>query len=184
MNKNHTKSIFYLSIIVTLLAVGAFAVLFKIISKNEHTSLVLSTLDDKMIKKENSSALTSKLAEIDAIKKTIKGYFVDTTAIDSFIDYLEKLGLGFGITVKVENFEMSSVDKNILNVEISSKGTFDDMMRVTKLIENAPYQINVKRVSLAKSLAGNIEEIEGVKQPVTGTVWQLNIKFSVVTSTK
>lgn len=185
MKKNHTKLIFYTSIIVTLLAIGAFVVIFKIIiNKNEHTSIVLSTLDDKMIKKQNSSALTSRLAEIETIEKTLKGYFVDTAQIDSFIDYLEKLGLGFGTVIKVENFEMSSVDKSILNVEISSKGTFDNMMRVVKLVENAPYQIDVKKVSLVKLLGEAIEEIEGVKQVQTGPIWQLNITFSVLTSTK
>jgi len=185
MNNRHTKIIFYLSIITTLLAVGAFIFLFKIIiDKNEHTSVVQSTLNDKMIKKQNNKELANKLAEIDNTQKTIDSYFVDPTRIDSFVEYLEKLGSPFGALVKVENFEISSGEKNILKVEISSEGTFANMMRIIKLVENAPYQTHVKQVSLVKSSDMPNQDPKILKDSDTGSIWQVNIVFNILTSAK
>lgn len=185
MNNKHTKIIFYLSIITTLLAVGAFIFLFKIIiNKNEHTSVVMTTLSDKMIKKQNNKELTNKLTEIDNMQKTIDGYFVDPNHIDSFIEYLEKIGAPFGVTIKVENFEISLTEKNILVVELSSKGTFTNMMRIIKLIENAPYQTHVKKVSLVKLTDIEIQDPKAIKETSGNLLWQVNIIFSILTSAK
>ncbi len=175
MSKNNTKIIFFSSIITVLLSVGAFVFIFKIIAnKNEHTSAVIATLNQKIINKENNSALANKITEIENTKKIIDSYFVDTNHIDTFIEYLEGLGSGFGVVTKVKNFEVLQNDKSILAVDLSSDGSFADVMRIIKLIENSPYQTRIKRVSLTKAPDTQTEV----------SLWQVNISFNILTSNK
>lgn len=172
MSKNSTKIIFFSSIITVLISVAVFILIFKIIAnKNEHTSAIANTLNQKIINKENNKSIANRITEIENTKRIIDSYFVDTNHIDTFIEYLESLGSGFGVTTKVKNFEISQNDKSTLTVELSSNGDFDGVMRIIKLVENAPYQTHIKRISLVKVTEVNNQDISS---------WQVNISFNIL----
>ncbi len=152
MKKNSTKLIFYFSIFALLLAVGVLVLFFRVIAhKNEHASAVLVTLDSKIKNKQDSETLKNKIEELDKVHETLGSYFIDATRIDSFIEYLEKLGSDVGVGIKVNDFENSLDENNVLLVELSATGKFTDVMRIIKLIENAPYQTKITKDFLTKS---------------------------------
>ena len=85
MKKNHTKLIFYISIVSMLIAIAVLIIFFKIVeNKNKHISAVTTTIEKKISDKEHGEAIASKLAEVDTIYSNVKSHFVDSTQIDSF----------------------------------------------------------------------------------------------------
>ncbi len=183
MLKNRTNLILILSIILTLASVGTLIFIFKIIeNKNQHTSKVIITLAEKIEKKENIDTLQKKIREIDGTKQLIDSYFVDPSKIDSFIDYLEKIGAGVGTDVKVEGFDATSQAKNILSVRLSIKGSFNNVIRTIMLLENAPYQITITKTNLNIENKTVTVDDQGNTKEISGTRWKANISFSVLMS--
>jgi Tfp pilus assembly protein PilO len=173
MRKNNTSLIFYLSILTLLLSAGAFVFFFKIIqNKNEHTATVLNTLQSKMAEKRNADELEKKIAEVKASKNVIDDYLVRPTQIDSFVDYLEKLGTTGNAAVTVKNVEISPKDKNIVIVGISINGSFSHVMQTLSLIENMPHSIHITSAYLNKQVAKAGE----------GQQWQADITFTILSA--
>jgi predicted O-linked N-acetylglucosamine transferase (SPINDLY family) len=188
MNKNRTTFILSLSIIVMILSLGTLVFFFKIIiNKNQHTSATLVALANKMERKNNIDSLTKKISEVELTQQTINGYFVDSTKIDSFIDYLEKLGASASTEVKVQNFDTPTA-KNQTNktlmVTISSTGTFTNVMRTLELLENAPYKIHITKTTFnLQPKVTAIDEKTGKPVPDSSTpIWQALISFSILIS--
>ena len=153
MKKNHTKLIFYISIVSMLIAIAVLIIFFKIVeNKNKHISAVTTTLKKKISDKEHGEAIASKLAEVDTIYSNVKSHFVDSTQIDSFVEYLEKIALDLGTSVKVENFEIPEAEKNTMLVRVSFAGDFTNVMKTIKLLENTPYQTRITNFSILKNL--------------------------------
>lgn len=188
MNKNRTTFILGLSITVMIFSLGALVFLFKIIiNKNQHTSATLVALANKMERKKNIDSLTKKNSEVELTQQTVNRYFVDSTKIDSFIDYLEKLGASASTEVKVQNFDIPTAknqSNKTLMVTISSKGTFTNVMRTIELLENAPYKIHITKTTFnLQPKVTTIDEKTGKPIPDSSTpIWQALISFSILIS--
>jgi hypothetical protein len=183
MYKNRTNLKLILSVLIMLLSFATLVFFWKIIeNKNVHTSKVLATLEDKIVKKSDASDLTKKVSEIDQLKVETKKHFVDSKSIDSFIGYLESLGADANTEVKVEGFDPMSTTKDHLTVRLSAKGTFSNIMRTIMLLENSPYQVHIKKTYINKgSPAVSLDEKGNAKYTQTNT-WQLDVTFSVLMS--
>ncbi len=183
MYKNRTTFMLILSILAMVVSITTLILFFKIIAnKNEHTSALSRSLVDKIAMKENADTLTKKIDEVENIKKIINAHFVDSTKIDSFIDYLEKLGISASTEVKVESFDTSKTEKNILSVTLSVNGTFSNVINTFKLLENSPYQIDVIRISLIEQPKSINKEIKTGNSASAGAPeWQSSVSFNVLT---
>lgn len=166
-----------------LVSVATFIFFLKIIAnKNEHTSAILVALANKVARKENKESLMKKISEVELTKETVGGFFVESTKIDSFIDYLEKLGASINTEVKVEDFDISETDKNTLLVKLSTKGSFSNVMRMILLLENAPYQIHITSTSLEQQSRPVTIDETGNSTSTGASIWKGTISFSILTS--
>ena len=182
MYKNRTTLTLIISSIVMIISIITLIFFFKIIAnKNTHTSAVLTTLAEKMAKKNNIEVVRNKINEVDQTKNLISNYFVDSSKIDSFIDYLEKLGSSVGTEVKVENFETTN-NKNSLSVRVTCLGTFSGIMNTILLLENAPYEIHITRASINQQLQPTSSTNDKPIKKSSAPMWQANISFTILTS--
>jgi hypothetical protein len=184
MKKNNTILILILSIIATIISILVFIFFLKIIeNKNQHASVVLTTLQDKMTQKENSKINASKITETKLIEDTINSYFVDPDRIDTFVSYLEGIGSSFSSIVSVESIEIPQKTKNIISVKLSITGTFEEIMKTIAFLENIPYQVNITQIYLNKNAnqvsSDNIKAPTQTKIPKV-TIWQANISFNIL----
>lgn len=184
MKRKKTILIFIFSIIATILAVCLFIFLLKVIkNKNEHTSVVFTTLEEKVIEKENALMFTKKITEIKSLQDSINSYFVDPNKVDTFVGYLEKIGGNVGGEVTVLSIEVPPKTKNIISFELSIKGTFEEVMKTITLLENIPYQIDITQAYLNKDIIqGTQGDVKTVPQEKTsGTpAWQADISFNIL----
>lgn len=183
MYKKRTTLTLILSMLAMVISIATLVLFFKIIAnKNEHTSALSRSLVDKIAMKENADTLIKNIDEVENIKKIINEHFVDSTKIDSFIDYLEKLGVSASTEVKVESFDTSKTEKNILSVTLSINGKFSNIINTIKLLENAPYQIHIIRTSLIEQSKSISKEIKTGDNVSIGTPeWQASVSFNVLT---
>lgn len=169
MKKNRTILIFIISIITTVLAICVFIFFLKVIkNKNQHTSVVLSTLSDKLKEKENATMFATKIQEIKSLQNSINERFVKTDKIDTFVEYLEEIGKSFGTEVSVEKIEVPPTKKNLIAIQISIIGTFSNVIKTMSFIENIPYQVNVTELYLNQNTDKEIQ------------TWQADMSFNVV----
>lgn len=181
MNHNHTNLILIISIVVFLVSIAVFIFFFKVIeNKNEHTSRVLVTLAEKMSDKKNAETLLSKLAELDGVMNTINNSFVDQGKIDTFVDYLEKLGVDNGVELTVKNIEISPKEEKTIVVKISTSGNFNNTMKTLYLLENIPYNVSISQAFVNKEIK-EIEEKDGEdKKGDRPVVWHADITFNIL----
>lgn len=175
MKKNNTTFILIVSIIVTIISILLFVFFLGIIkNKNQHTSTVLITLQDKLKEKEDSIINASKITEINLIRESINNYFVDSNKIDVFVDYLEEMGSGFSSKVSVKSIETSQKVKDIISIKLSITGSFGAVMRTISFLENIPYQINITQIYFNKN-----EKQNGAKASSL-PVWQADVTFNIL----
>lgn len=181
MYKSKTTIMALLSLITTLAVIGVLVFFFVIIKhKNEHTSAVLTTLENKIQKKKNIHTLSDKIAEVEPIRSTLNSYFVNPGEIDSFVGYLENLGTESGAPVKVESVEISPLTKNTIIVQISSEGDFSNVLQALALLENAPYTITIQQSYINKRMQTVTETVKGVQKSKQVPIWHSDITFTLL----
>jgi hypothetical protein len=187
MKKKNTKIMLIVSILVALLTILAFVFFFKVIgNKNEHASKVLVTLADKVADKENAEILTKKFTELESTYQNLNNYFIDSSKIDTYVDYLEKLGIENNTELAVKNVEVSSQDKNMINFKILITGDFSNVMKVIYLLENTPYRVNLTQSFINKETKVTEEIIKATKgnketkKEITTSVWLADVSFSIL----
>lgn len=183
MNKLKTN-LFLISSVVALLASASVMVFFfKIIqNKNEHTSNVLSVMEEKILRKNNKDAILEKFNEINEKHEVINSYFVDQAHMDIFVEYLEKIGVDSGVDLSVKSIEVAKKEKNTVYVKTSFSGKLQNVMNTVALIENAPYQIRATSFYLNKDtdlVQTTKTEKPLIKEP---TIWKADLMFSVLSS--
>lgn len=127
-------------------------------------------------------SLVEKVNKVSEISDTINSYFVNSKEVDSFINYLENLGASAGVELEVENFDVSATSKDILNVTISTKGSFSNTIKALILIENAPYKINITKTFLDKSSESSNPDPKDPQKQINTSFWRSEISFNVLTS--
>jgi hypothetical protein len=186
MNKKHTTFILMISIFIAFCAIFAFIFFLRTIqNKNEHISKVLLTLSEKMEDKKNTDILNSKFVELESIQHKINNYFIDPNKIDTFVDFLEKLGLNNNTELVIKNVEILSKKKNGIFVKVLITGDFTDVMKVVYLLENLSFNVNLNQVFINKESRVVENEIESIgedeKKEKMISFWQADVSFDVLT---
>jgi hypothetical protein len=181
MKKSQTTSILIFSVITTVLVVGLFVFCLRVIkNKNQHTSAVLLTLQEKIKEKENATMFAEKVSEIQNTKELIGNYFVDSNRIDAFVGYLEDFSVVTGANVTVKGIEILKDDKKNISFKLEIVGTFQDVMESITLLENIPYQVDILQVYLNKNIE-QVQDTSNVKvKSLKIPTWQADIAFNIL----
>lgn len=184
MSRKKTTLILIISIITTILAVAVLVLFFRIINnKNIHTSSVLSTLDQKMEEKENIEILQEKIFEIEETRDNLSNHLFNSEFIDTFVSYIEDLGASVGTQISVVGIESIKNEKNLMQIKISSQGSFSNVAKSIALIENMPYQIDIMQIYLNKDLSPSDEKDNQTEiKQINGQTWSADITFNIKSS--
>ena len=180
MKSKRTTILLIISILTTTVVIMSFVFFLRIIkNKNEHTSVVIATLEEKMTQKENATIFAEKVEEIKSLNNLISARFIDPNKIDEFVSYLENLGSVTQATISVKGIDVPKETKNIINIELTVEGSFEQVSRTLTLLENIPYQVEVMKIYMNKNIQPNAKDDEKVKTPETSD-WQADITFNIL----
>jgi hypothetical protein len=171
------------SFITLCVSIGVFIFFFQAIeNKNIHTQAVLSTLENKIAEKNNTSILLRKIKKVNEVKQDIENHFVDTSHINIFVDSLEKLGTSANTSLKVTDVALSESDPNIVTVKVSIQGSFAHVSQAIALLENIEYHVHVKEIYLSKQITAPVVDAKGKVTTPGFTSWEAKVSFVVLTS--
>ncbi len=181
-----TYTIFFITLLFALMAMFVFFYIFRIIkNKNDHSSSVQASIQSIVDQKNNISTLQRTVAETKEKEAKLSSYLVRSNSLNDFIAFLEGEGSSLSIPVEVLSVSASPDKTNKINVELKSTGSFEKVMRLLALIENAPYQIHIehsyinKVTAIDKVAASNINTTIIVPKEINSN-FEINISFSVV----
>ena len=190
MKNNNTNLILVISIVSLLAFSFAFGYLLNVIkNKNNHISAVSITLEKKIVEKNNLTALEKKMTELVDTQKKISSYFVDTSNIEKFVEYLEGMGLSNGTEVSVKSVDVEKGDKTKMLVNLRIKGNFAKTTKTIAILENSPYNIVINYLYLNKEVTVQndiVDIIPGAKTKtkvvpiVRESLWQADVSFNVL----
>ncbi|HYC83448.1 MAG TPA: hypothetical protein VEB60_02820 [Candidatus Paceibacterota bacterium] len=93
------------------------------------------------------SRLKKQLADTQAERLKLLGYFIDRESIVVLIEQLEQLGQRTGAKVEV----VSASEDEPIRLSIRISGNFPNVLRTLELAEKIPYALSVERSTLMKA---------------------------------
>jgi hypothetical protein len=146
-----------------LLAVGLFVfslVLFAFLNTyvNEKNTIA-NSLEEKWqveeLRRENIKNLEHFLEEKSGDISLLDVHFVASGDVVTFLDLVENLGKQVSSKSEVTLIDIPKDNSGLL-VEVRSEGSFDSIYKFLRLLENAPYELEI--VSLEMSTSSGEEE--------------------------
>ena len=111
----------------------------------------------RTVELKNIRDAQSALAALTESEARVKGYFVPTTEVVSFLERVGTAGDAFGADVSVVGVteDTTETGRGMLTLSIQTHGTFASVMRTLGTLEFAPYDITLKNLSLDATDAEN-----------------------------
>lgn len=190
MPLKRTYIIFFTSLIAAIVAILVFFYIFNLIkNKNDNSSKMLSEIQQKNDQKDNISTLQKTVNDVKEKEAHLSSYLVHSNLLNQFISFLENEGASVNVPVEVVSVSTPTDIKNSIQVEIKGKGSFEHVMRLLSLIENAPYQIKIQHSYINKVIdSGAVSSVVTTStttvKPVSTaeSMFEINLAFDVVST--
>lgn len=130
-------------VVVNALLISAYAFLFySIKTKSEDASTLSHNLDTRRKSEEDITLLRHAVNDMKEDREKLDSYYVRSSTINTFFDTLESLGKESKTDMKLSGLVERG---NTLGIDVSARGTLDDIYYLVRLIEYLPYRIEFKK---------------------------------------
>ncbi len=183
MPLKRTYILFFIILGSAVASVLVFSFVFRVIKhKNEHSSAIMESIDIKTNKKDSIILLRKTITDTQLQSQVLSSYIVRNNSVDTFIGWLENEGSTSHVPISVKSVELSKTNKNILTVVFTGQGDFSNIYQLISLLENAPYQLSIKRVFLNKTLTKEADNVKGSTPSSSRSAWDVEISFDVIST--
>ena len=173
MKKNSHIKFLIFSVIGILAVVGVFLYGINLIQNTtQKTSEIMSKTEEIVKKNSELSTIKKTISATEEDRAKLLTYFVTDKSIVAFLEYLESLGEITNTDASIKAVDLDK-DGNSVVVSIGSTGSYSDLVRFSKRIENMPYRIDVQSfafVSQSKTLEDGSED----------SLWEVNITIKLI----
>ena len=173
MGKNRQKTTLILAgvIILNILLFGVYGYAFYTMKiKNEEASLVSEELNEYLSKEGTINLLKISVKDTAEERGKIGAYFVSRDDIPDFARQIESLGNMSGTDLTITGLR---TDDGVLFFDISSDGTFRNVMQLVSLVESLPFKIDVTKAYM------DVAEIDIPEEEGGGTRISWSGNFSI-----
>lgn len=164
MNKNNSKKIFSLSLLLFIVVFSA-AFVFRFYINNMTQNVVDLKQEAVVIKNSDVIALKLKFNQLSSERQKIDNYFIDSNNVAVFLDSLDLLGKQSGASFEIQSVSLedgeTGVNDLLINMNVS--GEWSDVINFIITLEN-----------LDKKVLIDALRISSVFNPETGEIsWNL-----------
>lgn len=145
MKKNRQNTIWILVGVIglALLFSGAYAYFFyEVKVKSEEASLVSDELNEYLSKGGTINILKTSIKNTSKERKKIEGFFVKRDDLPRFTKEIESLGDLSGTKLVITGLFSQG---NILFLNLSSEGSFQNTLQLVSLIESLPFKVEITK---------------------------------------
>lgn len=178
-----TKQLLIIILVINATLIGAYAFLFySIKTKSEDASTLSQDLNAQRTNEEGLALLRHTVNNTKDDRAKLQSYFVKSSTINTFFDTLESLGKESNTDMKLS----SPIEQgNVLAINIGTRGTFEDIYYLIKLIEYLPYRIEFKKayfnslgmVDASPLLEGKSGSV--AKSKVRNVLWEASFTLEI-----
>jgi hypothetical protein len=159
-NKLKTKNILAVVIVLNFILVGAYTYAFYMVKeKNKSASKVSGELEQYLSKEGVINLVKKSVKDTTNEREKLNSYFVSRDDIVKFTKKIESLGEIAGVNLTIMGLRTQG---NILFFDISSWGSFRNLLHLVSLLENLPFKVDVKKAYIDKAEAPPGKEDVGV----------------------
>lgn len=164
--------------ITSILFVGfsCFSFYFLYVQIDQIKSKIKLTHEDWQNEENRREAIKSlerSIKKIEKEKEIIDKHFVQSIDVVSFLDFFEQSGLLIGAKAEVGSVGLDK-DQSTILVDINAFGSFESLYKYLRLLENAPYELEV--VSFVVNKIGAVNNTIGS--------WTANFKLKLLSFSK
>jgi Tfp pilus assembly protein PilO len=156
--KSHSIKILILIIVCNIAALVGYYLLFQYIKTQSVLAASLSNVIDLgQQKNSHLNALRSVVKDTEGKYQQLVTLFLPSDLAISFIEQIETLGKNSGLVLKTNSIS-SAVDTDtakIFQMQIETTGSWNNTMYFLNQLENLPYNIYVRGLSLSKQSGVN-----------------------------
>lgn len=141
-----------IAVVICIFAIVGYGMWYAVISaKSAAVAALQNQIDTKTETVNRVAAARTTLANVASDEAVVQSYFVPEASVVSFIDVLETNGKTLRTTVSVLSVGTSGTPaKPSLELALSAKGTFNDVMRTVGAIEYAPYDLSISSLTVTQ----------------------------------
>lgn len=147
--------ILILLILCNIAAIVGYYFLFQHIKTQSKTALSLtSTIDLSQQKNSHLSSLRAVVKDTEGKRQQLATFLLSSDAEISFIEQVETLAKKSGLGAKTNNVSSvagETVTTKKLQMQLETTGSWNNIMYFLSQLENSPYDVHVKAVSLSAS---------------------------------
>jgi len=179
--KKFKKGPLIASVIFFVISIAVFVILKKEINNNNQiTKERDAELQAATLKKDETKS-SERLLKLVENERTLLGtHFIKSSDVVVLLDAIENLAPLVRVKAEVTQVDVAP-DNTSLSVGLSSSGTFEALYKFLKLLENAPYQLEITSMNMQK--VGFVEEVattEGEAKVAGGVQWSAIFKLKLL----
>lgn len=157
-----------IAIVVFVVGIASFFFLKKEINKkNEEANIIAVTVETETSNKNRIRQLGSFLDMSSVEIAELDTHFIYRKDVVPFLQFVEDLGSKAGLSAEVSSVD-ESADGQTLFVSADIEGSFVAVYKFLKLIENAPYKVEITTLDLQSSVQDS------------GSVWSGSVQVKVI----
>lgn len=177
MKKNSHIIFLIFSIAGIVLSVGVFLYGINLIrNTTKKTSDILSKTEEIVKKNSELSTIKKTISATEEDRAKLLTYFVTDKSIVAFLEYLESLGDITDTDASIRAVDLGKDDNSVV-VSISSTGSYSNLIRFSKLIENMPYRIEVQNFAFVARSSTSEDGLDVSN-------WEVNITIKLISYMK
>lgn len=174
MKKINIKNLIF-AVIFLAITVSSFYFTFRQMNIYHSKFIDLTNLYKEKENKTNEiKALDKLISEIGKEIKLIDSHFLKTEDIAPFLDELELNAKELGIKGEVVSVDNITTTDKSLYLNIKAEGTFDNLYKFLKLLENYKYELEIVDFKIVKENSSNLDNINGLPN------WTSFIKIKII----
>jgi len=134
------------------IAFSLYSVLFYVIAmKTKDVSSLIQELESEVVKEQEFLIIKKILAATVEDREKLDAYFVRADSAVDLIERIESLGVHTGVVVSFESLAVKGDVQNLLDLNFTTEGDFDDTLYFFSLLESLPLALSFEKVFISKN---------------------------------
>ncbi len=175
MQNQFSKTPLFLSVMFFCIFLFVSLFLYRAIHNNNEKLIVKeSEWNIESSKRNEIKVLNNSVATIEEERKKLETHFAQSSDIVPFLDAIEELAHQAGVKGEVTSVDLLK-DHAGLGIGLKVLGTFNNLYRLLTLLENSPYELEVKDMDMHRDTTTSGAGSKNISAPNWGATFTIKL---------
>ncbi len=175
MQSNFPKTSLFFSAIFFCFCLAAFFFFFKYVDNgNKELQSREVEWQTESMRREGIKQLDHSVQVIEGERAELDNHFAESSDVVPFLDTMEKIATQVSTKAEITSVDVLD-DHSGLYVGMKASGTFSNVYKFLKLLENSPYEVELMVVDMHKEAASGPAD-----KQVSNSNWNVSVKMKLL----